>query len=221
MAAINKVTVAAGGVATVGSITISSPILDVSGTFTCAGAGRSPAGGSAFRDGSVVNLGTAALRLRDSTIYGGATLTAKLDMNATDIFGGVSGVSATKPVTLTLDAETGHGGEDFASLNAELAVHCHLTTVAGAGIAMPIGATVLLGAHVFPPVGKVDSTDTGYGIAGATDEYNGTLNMGLYTAITGVVAAGDVRSGIPRYTGGPNGTLDITADNPVKARRQV
>ena len=35
----------------------------------------------------------------------------------------------------------------------------------------------------------------------------GTLNMALYTLITGVAAAGNVRKTVPRYTDGPDGTL--------------
>jgi hypothetical protein len=40
---------------------------------------------------------------------------------------------------------------------------------------------------------------------------DGTLNMGLYTLITGVVAAVDVRKDTPRYTGGSNGSCYVPA----------
>lgn len=51
-------------------------------------------------------------------------------------------------------------------------------------------------------------SDTVTGLLGTVD---GTLDLDLYTLIAGVVAAGNVRSGTARYTGGPNGTAAIPA----------
>lgn len=52
----------------------------------------------------------------------------------------------------------------------------------------------------FPDVGNVTTTDT---VNGST----GTLDLSLYTLISGIVSASDVRKGVARYSGGSNGTL--------------
>ncbi len=62
-----------------------------------------------------------------------------------------------------------------------------------------------MAAAVFPAEADVNSADVAYGPTGA--EYAGALDMSLYTLISGVVAAANVRKGVDRYTGGDAGTL--------------
>lgn len=52
----------------------------------------------------------------------------------------------------------------------------------------------------FPDVANVTTDDT-------VDGVPGTLDMSLYTEISGVVSADAVQKGVPRYSGGDNGTL--------------
>jgi hypothetical protein len=66
------------------------------------------------------------------------------------------------------------------------------------------------GSLTLPDVGKVDTTNGAYGVGG-----NGstpTLNMGLWTLISGVVAVGNIVDGVERYTSsGTYGTYPTTA----------
>ena len=64
-----------------------------------------------------------------------------------------------------------------------------------------------MAAAVFPTEAHTTTDEANYGPTGA--EYHGALNMALYTLISGVVAAGDVRSGTARYSGGGNGTCYV------------
>lgn len=72
-----------------------------------------------------------------------------------------------------------------------------------------------MAAAVFPSAANVSTVETAYGPTGA--EYAGALNMTLYTLISGVAAAGNVRSGVPRYTGGANGNMTLPAVGKVNS----
>lgn len=64
-------------------------------------------------------------------------------------------------------------------------------------------------AAVFPAEANVSTVETAYGPTGA--EYAGSLDLSLYTLISGVAGASDVRSGVARYSGGGNGTCVVPA----------
>lgn len=71
-----------------------------------------------------------------------------------------------------------------------------------------------MAAAVFPAEANVSTVETAYGPTGA--EYAGALDMSLYTLISGVVAAVDVRFGTARYTGGSTGTCYVPAAEDVQ-----
>lgn len=68
-----------------------------------------------------------------------------------------------------------------------------------------------MAAAVFPAAANVSTVETAYGPTGA--EYAGSLNLSLYTLISGVVAAQYVLVGHDNYTGGDAGTFDESARN--------
>ena len=90
-------------------------------------------------------------------------------------------------------------------------------TILGQAGTLDMDLYTLTSGIVWPDEANVSTIETAWGPTG--DEYAGELDMSLYALISGVAAAGDVRSGVPRYTGGPNGTLDITADNYTNRRK--
>jgi len=91
------------------------------------------------------------------------------------------------------------------------------------GCYVPNWSYVLTGTNVdnttgtltLPAVGKVDTTNGNFGVGGQGS--TPTLNMALYTAITGVAVQTDVRFGVSCYGGGPTGLAYIpTAANVIE-----
>lgn len=68
-----------------------------------------------------------------------------------------------------------------------------------------------MAAAVFPAEANVSDVETAYGPTGV--EYAGSLDMSLYTLISGIVSASDVRKTVARYSGGDNGTLEGCIDS--------
>lgn len=125
-------------------------------------------------------------------------------------YGAASGTSGTLTLAntqyvLTSAADYGIAGTGGAK-TATLPTASNVLTGTGAYGVNGSGSTPSYSPD-FPSVGNVTTTDTVNGSAG-------TLDMSLYTLITGVAAAGDVRNGTPRYTGGGNGSCYVpTAAN--------
>jgi hypothetical protein len=71
-----------------------------------------------------------------------------------------------------------------------------------------INANLSAGTASLPAVGNVTTAETAWGIASGTA---GTLNMALYTLISGVVDASWVATGHDNYTGGAHGSYQTTA----------
>lgn len=66
-----------------------------------------------------------------------------------------------------------------------------------------------MAAAVWPNQNNVTTSEANYGPNG--NDYHGQINMSLYTLISGVAAATDVRNGVARYSGGGNGSAYIPA----------
>jgi hypothetical protein len=78
----------------------------------------------------------------------------------------------------------------------------------GASIGGVAGTYDPLASAVWPNINYVHSDAGSYGPAG--NDYTPALSaLANYTLISGIAAAGDVRDQVPRYTGGPLGTLIV------------
>lgn len=137
---------------------------------------------------------------------------------------GVGGNGSTPTATLTAGANVWHTAAAFGASGSSITpskVGSSITNLSAANVKKNVvidnvtGAYDPMAAAVFPAAANVSNVETAYGPTGA--EYAGSLNMSLYTLISGVVAASNVRHGTARYSGGSTGTCYVPAAADVQS----